>query len=77
MFVAYDADARHAPDWLTKFEKQPMTVEIDQIGTPRLMNVYARDFPAGEVTLGGNRAIGSAGNVFMHYLVIVRPALAR
>ncbi len=75
VYVAYDADARHAPDWLSEFEKQSMTVEIDQIGTSRLMNVYAKDFPAGEITLGGNRAIGSAGNVFMHYLVIARPLL--
>ena len=73
VYVAYDADARHIPDWLGAFEALPLTVEIDQIGTPRLMNVYARDYPAGAVTLGGNRSIGSAGNVFMHYLVIVRP----
>ena len=75
IYVAYDADARHAPDWLDAFEKQATTVEVDQIGTPRLLNVYARDFPAGQVTLGGNRSIGSAGNVFMHYLVIVRPTI--
>ncbi len=73
VYVAYDADARRVPDWLSAFEKQAMTVEVDQIGTPRLMNVYAKDFEAGPVTLGGNRSIGSAGNVFMHYLVVVRP----
>jgi len=72
VYVAYDADARHIPNWLGAFEMLPLTVEIDQIGTPRLLNVYARDYPAGAVTLGGNRSIGSAGNVFMHYLVIVR-----
>ncbi|MBI5566720.1 MAG: Hsp70 family protein, partial [Chloroflexi bacterium] len=77
VYVAYDADARHAPDWLSDFEQQPLTIEIDQIGTPRMMNVYAKDFPAGEVALGGNRSIGSAGNVFMHYLVVARPALTR
>jgi hypothetical protein len=72
VYVAYDADARHTPDWLSDFEQQPLTVEIDQIGTPRLLNVYAREYAAGPVTLGGNRSIGSAGNIFMHYLVIVR-----
>ncbi|MFN8594670.1 MAG: Hsp70 family protein [Anaerolineae bacterium] len=75
VYVAYDADARHVPDWLSDFTRTAMTIEIDQIGTPRLLTVYAKDFPAGAVTLGGNRAIGSAGNVFMHYLVIVRPSI--
>lgn len=77
VYVAYDADARRVPDWLSAFEKQAMTVEVDQIGTPRLLNVYAKDCAAGPVTLGSNRSIGSAGNVFMHYLVIVRPIMTR
>ena len=74
VYVAYDTDARHAPDWLSDFSRTAITIEINQIGTPRLLTVYAKDFPAGAVTLGGNRAIGSAGNIFMHYLIIVRPA---
>ncbi len=73
LYVAYDADARQAPDWLSGFAREPMTVEVDQLGTPRLFKVYSKAVAAGTVRLGGNRASGSAGNIFMNYLVIVKP----
>ncbi len=73
IYVAYDADARQAPGWLSGFAREAMTIEVDQMGTPRLFNVYSKEYAAGTVSLGGNRSSGSAGNIFMHYLVIARP----
>jgi hypothetical chaperone protein len=72
IYIAYDADAAHVPHWLDSFRREPWSVEVDQLGTPRLFKVYAKEFPAGRVTLGGNRAAGSAGNIFMNYLIIIR-----
>jgi hypothetical chaperone protein len=76
IYIAYDADAAKVPQWLSDFAREPFVIEVDQLGTPRYLRVYAKEFPAGRVTLGGNRAAGSSGNIFMHYLIIVRPAAA-
>jgi hypothetical chaperone protein len=75
VYVAYDADARRVPDWLRAFTPEQMSVEVDQIGTPRLFNVFSNGYQAGTVVLGGNGSSGSAGNVFMNYLVIIRPLM--
>jgi hypothetical protein len=76
IYVAYDAEAARTPHWLADFTREPLSIEIDQLGTPRYFKVYAKAFAAGEVTLGGNRAAGSAGNIFLHYLVIIRSTSA-
>jgi len=76
IYIAYDADAARTPNWLADFARVPLTIEIDQLGTPRYFKVYSKEFAAGSVTLGGNRATGSAGNIFMHYLIIIRPVAA-
>jgi hypothetical protein len=76
IYIAFDADAQRLPHWLADFTRVPLSIEVDQLGTPRFFKVYARQFDAGRVTLGGNRAAGSSGNIFMHYLVILRPAAA-
>jgi hypothetical chaperone protein len=76
IYIAYDADALRLPHWLTDFAREPLTIEIDQLGTPRFCKVYAKKFAAGDVTLGANRATGSSGNIFMHYLIIIKPAAA-
>jgi hypothetical chaperone protein len=76
IYIAYDADAAHMPHWLSGFTREPLSIEIDQLGTPRLFKVYSRGFAAGRMTLGGNRAAGSSGNVFLNYLIIIRPAAA-
>ena len=75
IYVAYDADARSVPDWLGTFTPERMTVEVDQVGTSRLFNVFSKGYQAGTVVLGGNRSSGSTGNVFMNYLVIIRPSI--
>ena len=72
IYIAYDADAVHTPDWLTDFAREPYMIEIDQLGTPRYFKVYSKEFAVGHVALGGNRAAGSAGSIFLHYLIIVR-----
>jgi hypothetical chaperone protein len=72
IFIAYDADAARTPHWLADFVREAMMIEVDQLGTPRFFKVYSRKFEAGPVTLGGNRAAGSVGNVFLHYLIIIR-----
>jgi hypothetical protein len=74
VYIAFDAEAARTPHWLTDFTRPPLSIEIDQLGTPRYFKVYSREFAAGRVTLGGNRAAGSSGNIFLHYLVIIRPA---
>jgi hypothetical chaperone protein len=76
IIIAYDADAQCIPTWLVDFAREPLTIEIDQLGTPRYFKVYSKEFAAGNVTLGGNRAGGSSGNIFLHYLVIIRPTAA-
>jgi hypothetical protein len=73
IYAAYDADAAQTPHWLADFAREPLTIEIDQLGTPRYYKVYSKEFAAGQVTLGGNRAAGSAGNIFLNYLIIIRP----
>jgi hypothetical chaperone protein len=73
IYLAYDSEAARTPNWLADFACEPHLIEIDQLGTPRYFKVYSREFAAGHVTLGGNRAAGSSGNIFLHYLVIIRP----
>jgi hypothetical chaperone protein len=75
LYIAYDADAKQVPHWLASFTPVALTVEVDQLGTPRLFKVYSKEYAAGTVTLGGNRAAGNAGHIFMHYLAIVKPLI--
>lgn len=73
VYVAYLATAKQLPHWLRTFTPEPMHIEIDHPGGRMLFPVYSRDYPAGQVTLGGNQARGSVGPAFMNYLVAVRP----
>jgi len=72
IYIAYDADAARVPHWLTNFTREPLSIEVDQLGTPRLFKVYSQEYAAGMVHLGGNRSAGSAGSIFMNYLVVIR-----
>ncbi|HTP07022.1 MAG TPA: hypothetical protein VMP08_02135, partial [Anaerolineae bacterium] len=76
IYIAYDAEAARMPHWLDDFSREPLSIEIDQLGTPRYFKVYSKEFAAGHVSLGGNCATGSSGNIFLHYLVVIRPAAA-
>jgi hypothetical protein len=68
--VAYDKRATKAPAWLAGW-----TVTTDVVSTTDApaspMRVYAKTFPAGAVTLGGNQAGGPTG-ALSHYLVLIK-----
>jgi hypothetical protein len=70
VFVGYDRNAASAPDWLTQgfvpTGEGPMTTDG---ASPFIM--WARDFPAGEIDLGGNSAPGASG-AGSNYIVLVK-----
>jgi K319L-like, PKD domain/Fibronectin type III domain len=70
VFVGYDRNAASAPDWLTQgfvpTGEGPMTTDG---ASPFIM--WARDFPAGEIDLGGNSAPGASG-AGSNYIVLVQ-----
>lgn len=71
VYVAFDSAVQVLPEWLRAFAPQEMQVVVDQFGTERLLKVFASEFPPGNVQLGGSRAKGVQGDVFMNYLVIL------
>jgi len=75
VFIAYEATATHLPQWLRRFEVEPVQIEIiDKFALiSRKMRVFKRRYPAGQVTLGGNQAVGYDGNVIVNYLIILKP----
>lgn len=72
IFVAHDYDSRTVPDWLRPFTASPKVIQVDQSGTLRHFRLYYKDYDAGLVRLGGNRAAGQRGDVFMNYLVAIK-----
>jgi hypothetical chaperone protein len=73
VFVAYEASAVALPGWLQTFEPELEYIEVKgewMDETP--MKLYGRDFPAGEVVLGGNRPESHEDAKPLTYLVIVR-----
>ena len=74
LYVIYQAKADHLPRWLRSFTRVADTqVEIETIGGRYPFFVYAKEFPAGPVALGGAHAPGYRGNVIMNYLVAAKP----
>ncbi|NQT26121.1 T9SS type A sorting domain-containing protein, partial [candidate division KSB1 bacterium] len=51
VIVAYDANIRNRPDWLSDWAKYPENI-IDSRGTE--FDLYYKEYDAGDVTLGGN-----------------------
>ena len=72
IYVAYDPRATALPTWLTGFTATGLTIGVTDFGMDHF-NVYAKDFSAGTVVLGGNNAAGASG-VGSMYIVIVKPA---
>lgn len=71
VFIAYDRRATTLPDWLASFEPRPdlqIATTDDEAGP---LKVFAKSFPAGRITLGGNLAVGAAG-AGSNYLVLAR-----
>jgi hypothetical chaperone protein len=75
VYVAYDAEAPSIPNWLREYKLQEMRIVVDQTGTRRDFVVFAKDFEPGCVKLGGNRAAGQTGDVFMNYFVVIKARL--
>ena len=74
VYVIYHAKANKLPRWLRDFKRIPgELVEIRTIGGRMPFFVYQRVYPAGPITLGGAHAAGYRGNVFLNYLVAVKP----
>lgn len=73
VFIAYDRRATALPHWLASFEPRPelqIATTDDEAGPLR---VFAKSFPAGRITLGGNLATGATG-AGSNYLVLARRA---
>ena len=66
VYVAFDNRASGLPEWLRGWEKTGLALVTTDRGCRP--NVYARAFPAGVVSLGGNKAPGAGA----HYDVAVR-----
>ncbi len=74
LYVIYQAKAETLPRWLRPFQRvEDWLVEIETIGGRYPYLVYQRDFPAGAFAIGGARAEGYRGNVFLNYLLAARP----
>lgn len=75
VYVAYDADMPQPPAWLADFRIEPLLIEIEDsfARIARSMQVYSRDYPAGEVVLGGAQAAGFEGEAVVNYLLLARP----
>jgi len=68
VYVAYDVQATDLPDWLSDWDSTEHLFGANT-GSHKL---YAKDFSAGSVQLGGNMAAGSNG-ASSNYLVLVGP----
>jgi hypothetical chaperone protein len=74
VYVIYQAKAKQLPHWLRGFTREEsLQVDIETPGGLYPFFVYSRDFPAGSFAIGGARAKGYTGVVFLNYLVAVRP----
>lgn len=66
LYVAIDAEAAALPGWMADWQRLDEQVLTDDIA----LQLYRKDFPAGEVVLGGTW-MPPASNVRSHYLVFV------
>ena len=74
VYVVYQAKANQLPNWLRGFKREEsLQVDIETPGGLYPFLVYSRDFPAGSFAIGGARAKGYVGVVFLNYLVAFRP----
>lgn len=74
VYIVYQAKAEQLPYWLRGFERERnLQVDIQTPGGLYPFFVYSRDFPEGSFAIGGARAKGYSGNVFLNYLMAVKP----
>ncbi|HEU0021249.1 MAG TPA: Ig-like domain-containing protein, partial [Dehalococcoidia bacterium] len=67
VYVAYDSRATSLPAWLAGWSNTGSSLN----NTDTLLKLYARDFAAGPIALGGNLAAGAAGALSNYSVVIV------
>ena len=70
VYVAYDERVTSLPDWLASWANTGETLDTTDVS----LHLYAKDFQAGTVILGGNLAAGAAG-AKSNYSVVVRQIL--
>ncbi|WP_202621794.1 malectin domain-containing carbohydrate-binding protein [Pontibacter russatus] len=67
VYVAYDPRATALPSWLSGWQKLTDRIGVDD-SKISYMNIYSKSFPAGAVSLGGNKqspATGAENNYFV------------
>ncbi|MEZ5302165.1 MAG: DUF6807 family protein [Verrucomicrobiales bacterium] len=72
VYVAHDERAAAKPAWLADFGDSDSTIQTDD-ATYRL---WAKDYPAGRITLGGNTPDGRAGGKGNYFVVLAPQPLA-
>jgi serine/threonine-protein kinase len=75
VYVAYDIRGKQLPAWLADGTWQLTNESLSASGGDAQaspMKVYAKQFPAGRLTLGGNKQ-APAGGAGSNYVVIVKP----
>jgi Leucine-rich repeat (LRR) protein len=70
VYVAYDHRATSLPEWLRSFTPLGQGIGVTDRGASPLM-LYGKQFSAGRVTLGGNRAQGASG-ADSNYVVLLK-----
>jgi len=74
VYVIYQAKADQLPVWLRGFQRvEGLQVDIETPGGLYPFFVYSRDFPEGAFAIGGARARGYSGTVFLNYIVAAKP----
>jgi hypothetical protein len=67
VYIAYDSRATSLPTWMSGFINTGLTLKTTDVS----LKLYAKFYPAGKVTLGGNLAAGAAGAA-TNYVVAVK-----
>lgn len=70
VYVAHDERVKVKPAWLAGFGDSDSVITTS--GTHSTFRLFAKEFPAGRITLGGNTADGKSGGQG-HYFVILVP----
>ena len=73
--IGYDASVTVLPSWLDGFAPLAQSITLEQARTERPMRLFSRDFPAGRVTLGGNRPERPHNPLFLNYIVIFQATI--
>ncbi len=74
VYVAFDPMASHRPRWMHGFQREDMQLEMyEEWRGERALYIYSKEFDAGRVVLGGNKAIGfQSDHPSLNYTVIVQ-----